>query len=350
MKKRLSLILIAVMTAMLLYGCGGASTGTANNKSKETASTETAQTPVQEETSEATAPSQEETSEANAPAQGETSEAPVQEETDDTAAPAQEETTAAPAEAEETSGTPTGFKVMSMTSTGRSGARVDIVKYDQDGDVISIIANDDENKAYYVQLIEKIYDEDGKWVSSTIYEANQETAIDPENTDIFKTEEKITATETCFYEDDGLVVEKSDSSGTVIQKDTYNEKHQKVLSQGEINTEVPTTAEFKYDEQGILIEEKIESGGSVQIVKYTPIGVTNYQTSIIVGYETISEKELKYDENGVPVGAISANARTGESFDISFELDEYGNLTGTSTKDGDTVISSTEYEIVSVNE
>lgn len=132
----------------------------------------------------------------------------------------------------------------------------------------------------------------------------------------------------------------------VYQIDTYNEKHQKVLSQYGVDRETPMTVKRKYDEQGIVIEEEIENAGFVQTYKYTPIGVTSYNTSNTMKDGKGWEIELKYDENGLPVGGIASNSGA----ESVFELDEYGNLIHIETKDGDTVISTTDYEILPIYE
>ncbi len=201
-----------------------------------------------------------------------------------------------------------------------------------------------------MELIEKQYDENGKWIGSTVYTAGHETAIDVENTDAYKTEENIVATGICSYDDNGFVEEVTDSSGIILRKNTYNQQHQLIERQLFYNSDSPSVSiAYTYNEQGVLIEEKQtwnnEEGTSLTTIEYTPIGVTPYLTLSEIDGETISESEVKYDENGVPVGAAYSNNRTGESSEVVFELDEYGNLTNAETKDGDDVASSIEYEI-----
>ena len=226
---------------MLFTGCGGSSTATSSDSTPEAGNTETTEASAQEESA------------AEAPAQD-----------------------------EEKPSAPTGFQHLGYTITDSKGRITYKVTYFEDyRDVSSRIMTFDADNVdvykYNISLIDREYDEDGKWISSTLYTAQDVTDIEGINLDDFKTEENKTGTEICKYDDNGLVVEESDLAGNLIRTSTYNSLGQLIHSESLNGNK--RAIESTYDENGVLIKTVSNSeSGDESVEEYTPFGVTSIET------------------------------------------------------------------------
>lgn len=322
MKKHLSLIIISAMIASLLYGCGGGSSaGTAND----------------------------------APA-AETAETQQASEEQETAAAAEE---TAPAETEEETGTPTGYKYMGYTIYNSDGSIRTKVVTDMYGDALVYIYAFAEGGTYTVRLTDKETDGDGKWTGSTIYSVSDVKDPDLDDLDVYKTEDNIEGTERCTYNEDGLVVERYDSSGNVTVVNTYNNQNQLLLSQSFNQGEESNRVEYTYDEHGFMSREIVGHSDSEEktYTDYIPIGAVPFmvRTGVEGAEHADEETELHYDKNGTLTGATNyqyygQGTEPSYTIEYTFELDEYGNLIRDTakTEDGETVV--TEWDILPIYE
>lgn len=325
MKKKLTFLITFAMIAALLYGCGG-SAGT----------------------------------DSNAPAEG----APENSETAETQpASEKEETEVAPAETGDNSETPSGFKCIGKTEYYADGSISRKEVYDQDGYLILFARSRNEGEPLYIQIFDKETDADGKWTGSTIYLVPEVSELDPENLDVYRTEENLDCLEQCTYNESGLVVERVGTSGNLVGKFTYNDQYQKVhdeyYNQGEIISQIDRT----FDEQGILSQE-IESFADSEskfITDYTPIGVVPFETGLSRSDDEdwALTTDLEYDDNGILLGGIRHEPAGMGSMDInspaedkelSFELDEYGNLIHCEMKSDNGETYTIDWDILPVYE
>lgn len=323
MKKHLSLIIISAMIASLLYGCGGGSSaGTAND-------------------------------------------APAAETAETQQASEEQEAEASPAEASsagtgEENGAPTGFKAVGYTSYRSDGSlRIKCVNDPLYGDYLVFIQYYPSEGCYTVNLVEKEIDGDGKWSGSTIYSVSDVKEVDPDNLDVYKTEENITGTDRCTYSDEGLVVERYDSSGNVTVVNTYNNQNQLLLSQSFNQGEESNRVEYTYDEHGFMSRTIVGHSDSEEKIytDYIPIGAVSFM--VRTGFEGAEhadeETELHYDENGTLTGATNyqyygQGTEPSYTIEYTFELDEYGNLIRDTakTEDGETAVR--EWDILPIYE
>ena len=132
--------------------------------------------------------------------------------------------------------------------------------------------------------------------------------VDPENLDVYRTEENVNCLEKCTYNESGLVVERVDTSGNLVGKFTYNDQYQKVQDQHYSQGECIMQVDRSFDEHGILSQE-IESfpgSESKYVTDYTPIGVVPFQTGLSRSDDEdwALTTDLDYDENGILLGGI----------------------------------------------
>ena len=330
MKKRLTFLIISVMIVALLYGCGG-SAGTDSN------------TPAE-----------------GAPENSETAETQAASEKEETEAPPAE---TAPEETGEISETPSGFKCIGKTEYYADGSISCKEVYDQDGYLILFARSRNEGDPLYIQIFDKETDADGKWTGYTIYLVPEVSELDPENLDVYRTEENVNCLEQCTYNESGLVVERVDTSGNLVGKFTYNDQYQKVQDQHYSQGECIMQVDRSFDEHGILSQE-IESfpgSESKYVTDYTPIGVVPFQTGLSRSDDEdwALTTDLDYDENGILLGGIRHEPAGFGSMDmnspaedkeLSFELDEYGNLIHCEMKSDNGETYTIDWDILPVYE
>lgn len=348
MKKHLTIFLIAAMITMLFTGCGGSSSGASSAPAPEAGNPETAEASAREGKNTEAVPEQEE---------ADTVEASAREEKNTEVAPEQKESGAAGASAqdEEKSAAPTGFQLLSETTTDAEGHITNKYTYNEDNSLDSFIVKFPWSDEYIVYIFDREYDEEGKWVRTKNYTVKGITDIEGINLDEYKTEEYMDSTEECKYDDNGFVVEESDLSGNLIQKTTYNSQGQQILTESYKDGEVTGTTEPTYDEQGTLVKSISKNDDAEYLLEYTPFGITKLETlyqskSTETGDINSCTMELHYDDNGILTdGEWIENGEVTRT--ISFVLDEYGNILHYSyfDKDGN-LVTNVENEIVPVNE
>ena len=332
MKKHLSVLLTAAVITMLFTGCGGSSTAASGGAAPEDGNAETTEASVQEdESTEKTSP-QEDVS-----------------------------TEAVSAQAAEEPAAPTGFRQLSQTVYNTKGLILNKYTYYEDKSIACVIINtdrsvqnlEDVSSQYTIQIYDREYDGEGKWISSTNYRVEDVTDLEGLNLDDYKTEENILSTDVCKYNDNGFIVESSNPDGNLIRKSTHNSQGQEILAEDYMDGKLTGTTESTYNEQGVLVKTVYKSDSFEYLEEYTPFGVTSVETlyqSKSGDNENATKMELHYDDNGI--------LTSGDYFDngdllftYSFELDEYGNILRIATFNADGSPRTTvENEIVPVNE
>lgn len=323
MKTRLSCMIISVMIASLMFGCGGSSTaGTADTASVATEVTETQQ--VSEEKEEVTESSLAET---------------------------------ASVETEEKTGALSGYKYVGQTVYYNDGSIKTKIVNDMYGDTTLYISSAYHGDSYNVQILEKEIGEDGKWAGSTIY--SPAVVTDLSNLDVYKTEENIVGTESCSYDENGIVVEEFDLNGNKTGVNTYNNQNQLVLQQIYRDDEVRFEVEYTYDEQGIM--SKVIQGApddeAREVYEYLAVGAVPLMVrKCTEGEEQASiEMELHYDKNGKPTGATEyqrdgQDSEPSYSIEYTFELDENGNLIRDTWESKDGELFTREWDVIPISE
>lgn len=323
MKTRLSCMIISVMIASLMFGCGGSSTaGTADTASVATEVTETQQ--VSEEKEEVTESSLAET---------------------------------ASVETEEKTGASSGYKYVGQTVYYNDGSIKTKIVNDMYGDTTLYISSAYHGDSYNVQILEKEIGEDGKWTGSTIY--SPAVVTDLSNLDVYKTEENIVGTESCSYDENGIVVEEFDLNGNKTGVNTYNNQNQLVLQQIYRDDEVRFEVEYTYDEQGIM--SKVFQGApddeAREVYEYLAVGAVPLMVrKCTEGEEQASiEMELHYDKNGNPTGATEyqrdgQDSEPSYSIEYTFELDENGNLIRDTWESKDGEMFTREWDVIPISE
>ena len=341
MKKYLSVFLTVAIISILLAGCGGSSasgSSASGSPAPEAGKAETTQAPAQEEVN---------TEEASA--QGSTS-------TETAAAQEGISTEAASAHDQDTSSAAKGFQFLSQTINDSSGHISAKFTYYEDNSIacriMDVIPGDDKY-SYTVNICDREYDGEGKWISSTNYRVEGVTDLEGLNLDDYKTEENIISTDVCKYDDNGFVVECSDIDGNLTRKSTYNSQGQLILAEDYRDGKVNGTTESTYNEQGILIKTNFKNDSFEYLEEFTPFGATSIETlyqSKSGDNETVQKTELHYDDKGILTSADGYD--NGELTNtLTFELDEYGNILHISSfnKDG-SLHTTVENEVVPVYE
>ena len=332
MKKHLSILLTAAVITMLFTGCGGSSTAASGGAAPETGKTETAEASVQgDESAEKTSPQEAESTES------------------------------ASAQDKVKTGAPTGFQHLSQTVYNSEGVILNKYTYYEDRSFACLIMNSelgvkdlkDVGSNYNIQIYDREYDGEGKWISSTNYRVEGVTDLDGLNLDDYKTEENIISTDVCKYDDKGFVVERSNPDGNLTRKSTYNSQGQLILAEDYRDGKVNGTTESTYNEQGILIKTNFKNDSFEYLEEFTPFGATSIETlyqSKSGDNETVQKTELHYDDKGILTSADGYD--NGELTNtLTFELDEYGNILHISSFEKDGSLRTTvENEVVPVYE
>ena len=332
MKTRLSCIIISVMIASLLFGCGGSSAaGTADTASVATEVTETQQVSEEKEV-EAQQESKEEVTESSL---AET----------------------ASGETEEKTGDPSGYKYVGQTVYYNDGSIKTKIVNDMYGDTALYISAYIPGGPYDVRILDKEIGEDGKWTGSTIYSAS--VVSDLSNLDVYKTEEKIVGTESCSYDENGIVVEEFDLNGNKTGVNTYNNQNQLVLQQIYRDGEVRFEVEYTYDEQGIMskVFEGAPDDEAREVYEYLAVGAVPLMVrKCTEGAEQASiEMELHYDKNGKLTGGTEyqrdgQDSEPSYSTEYTFELDENGNLIRDTWESKDGELFTREWDFIPISE
>ena len=332
MKRHLSLLLTAAVITMLFTGCGGSSTAASGGAAPDAGNAETTEASVQgDESSEKTSPQE------------------------------AENTESASAQDEEKTAVLTGFQQLSQTRYNSEGVMLNKYTYYEDRTIACWIINadmgfqdiKDVGSNYNIQIFDREYDGEGKWISSTNYWVEDVTGLEGLNLDDYKTEENIISTDVCKYDDNGFVVERSDLDGNLTKKITYNSQGQQILAEDYRDGNVTGTTESTYNEKGVLIKTVYKSDSYEYLDEYTPFGATSTETlyqSKSGDNETVQKTELHYDDNGILTSADGYD--NGELTNtLTFELDEYGNILHTSffSQDG-SLRTTVENEVVPVYE
>lgn len=332
MRTKLSFIIISVMIASVLFGCGGNSTaGTADTASVATEVTETRQISEEKE----------------AEAQQESKEKVTESSSAETVS----------VETEEKTGAPSGYKYMGQTIYYSDGSIRTKIVNDMYGDSALYIFAVAPGGPYNVRILAKEMGEDGKWTGSTIY--SSAVVSDLSNLDVYKTEKYIVGTESCSYDENGIVVEQFDSNGNKTGVNTYNNQNQLVLQQAYRNDEVRFEAEYTYDEQGIMskVFQKAPEDEAREVYEYLAVGVVPLMVRKgTEGEEQASiEMELHYDKNGKLTGGTEYH-RDGQdsepsySIEYTFELDENGNLIRDTWESEDGEMFTREWDVIAISE
>lgn len=332
MKTRMSFIIISVMITSILFGCGGSSAaGTADTASVATEVAETQQV------------SEEKEDEVQQESKEEVTESLLAE--------------TASVETEEKTGAPSGYKYVGQTIYYNDGSIKTKIVNDMYGDATLYISSAYHGDSYIVQILEKEMGEDGKWTGSTIY--SPAVVTDLSNLDAYKTEENIVGTESCSYDENGIVVEKFDLSGNKTEAYTYNNQNQLVLQQIYRDGEVRFEVEYTYDEQGIM--SKVFQGApddeAREVYEYLAVGAVPLMVrKCTEGEEQASiEMELHYDKNGNPIGATEyqrdgQDSEPSYSIEYTFELDENGNLIRDTWESKDGEMFTREWDVIPISE
>ncbi|MDO5139278.1 MAG: hypothetical protein Q4D71_12580 [Oscillospiraceae bacterium] len=353
MKKHFTIFLTVAMIAMLFTGCGStSSTAASSSSAPEAEKTETTEGSAQEEKNTEAAPNVEET---------EAAEDSALEEKNTEAASEQEEAGAAEDSKQDGANTAaqTGFRVLSLTVTDAEGRLASKTIYYENNDIASMIYKLGDDG--YIGCVDREYDEEGKWIGAKTYSTQGITDIEGINLDDYRTEEYMTSTGVCKYDDNGFVVESSDLNGNLVLKTTYNSQGQAILAENYKDGEITSTSEFIYNEQGIPVKRVNKDEYFERLTEYTPFGVTFIETSyqdkrIETGdIERTRTMELHYDDNGILTdGEIIEKSGNGEIINTStctFVLDEYGNILNYSVFDKDgNFVAKYEIEIVPIYE
>lgn len=339
MKKFISVLLTAAVITMLFTGCGGSSTAASDGAGSEAGKAEAG---AQEEVS------------PEADTLGEVTTAATAQEEVTTAAAAQEKAGTEAASAQEESAEPVQCKLLSQTHTDPNGKLVYRQVYYEDGGIASTVSTvNPDGDEYGIAIFDREYDEEGKWTGTKIYDAIGRIDAEESNLDDYKTEENLTSTEVCKYDENGFVVERSNRNGNLIEKSTYNNQGQRILSEAYSEGNLDRTVEYTYNDQGVLVKTVSKADTYEAMNEYTPFGVTSIQTSSQSksdNGESSDAQELHYDDNGILTS--SDWIMNGELFQTrTYELDEYGNILrcSVSDKDGNPGVTI-QYEISPVSE
>lgn len=366
MKKQLTFLLTAALIAMFFIGCGSSTTAVSNDAVQEAEKTEDAASSGTEagKTENGTAAGteagrteasqaagieigQDETAAAAGTESGqdETAAAAGTEETDTETVSAQDEKKPA-AEA--------GFRLLGQIHTSPGGKLQYKAAYYEDNSLASVItAMAGPYSEYVVEIFDREYDEKGRWISSSEYNAYKVTGVERINLDDYKTEENKVSTEVCKYNENGFIVEHSNLDGSLIDVRTYNKQGKPVHEDDYADGFVAVKKDYIYDDQGNLVKIVSDSESYDWLEEYTPFGVTSIltlrQKKSDEG-ETTENMELHYDDKGLLTsGEWFENGDLESTY--SYELDEYGNIIRFSifNKDG-TLRKNVENEIVPLNE
>ena len=341
MKKFISVLLTAAVITMLFTGCGGSSTAASDGAGSEAGKAEAG---AQEEVS------------PEADTLGEVT----------TAATAQEEVTTAATTPKEKAGIQklllrrkslqNRYSVscsarLTPIQTENSFIGGSIMRMSGIASTVSTVNPDGDE--YGIAIFDREYDEEGKWTGTKTYGAIGRIDAEESNLDDYKTEENLTSTEVCKYDENGFVVERSNRNGNLIEKSTYNNQGQRILSEAYSEGNLDRTVEYTYNDQGVLVKTVSKADTYEAMNEYTPFGVTSIQTSSQSksdNGESSDAQELHYDDNGILTS--SDWIMNGELFQTrTYELDEYGNILrcSVSDKDGNPGVTI-QYEISPVSE
>lgn len=314
MKKVTSLILGLLMAALLLSGCGKGESGSPAAESGSTAPVET------EEPQEASSADVKSIDGQSADGQS----------------------------ADGNSETPVDFALFRQTTTDEEGNIITQTTYDKAGDTIctKIQYLVGEVKSYYYMLTDKKYDDKGIWTGSTVYFFGADD-LELQQLESYKTEANITAYESCTYNEDGYIVERTNADGSPNSKYTYNSDGQRIRESFYLSdVDDWRIIEKKYNEQGVHIASLCETPNYELKVENTAIGKIPLQTLYATGADLdhSDTMELTYDDKGVPVKGVATSA-SGKKTEYSFEVDEYGNLISSTSKDSDGNVRITKYEL-----
>ena len=183
------------MITMLFTGCGSSSSSASSGSATEVEKTETTEALVQEEKNSEAAPDMEKAGTANASVQD-----------------------------EEKSAVSTGFRYLSHTVYDAEG-RLQIKRIFYEGFSPSCwIINTSETDAdnYAINIYDREYDEEGKWIGTKIYSVNDITDIEDINLDDYKIEDNLVGTGVCKYDDNGILTDgEKIEDGEVIETYTF---------------------------------------------------------------------------------------------------------------------------------
>ena len=335
MKKQLIFLLTAALIAMFFTGCGSSTTAVSDDAVQKA-----------EKTEDASAAGTDSGKTENSTAIGtdagktETAAAAGTEETDPETISAQDEKKPVAA----------GFRLLGQTHTAPGGKLLYKAAYYEDNSLASVItAMVGPYSEYVVEIFDREYDEKGRWISSSEYNAYKVTGVERINLDDYKTEENKVSTEVCKYNENGFIVEHSNLDGSLIDVRTYNKQGKPVHEDDYADGFVAVKKDYIYDDQGNLVKIVSDSESYDWLEEYTPFGVTSIltlrQKKSDEG-ETTENMELHYDDKGVLTsGEWFENGDLESTY--SYELDEYGNIISFSifNKDG-TLRKDVENEIV----